>query len=134
VQEQPDLIGFIEADLDEVVARPEAAELQPPVARDLVCALGGLALLQRLDPALRLLVVDRLVVDAGRQRDRALDRLPQRCEVTSSANVLGGELGADRDHAAADVHADRRRDDRSQRRNNGANRRALAQVRIRHQR
>jgi hypothetical protein len=48
--------------------------------------------------------------------------------------VAGAELGADGDHAAADVHADRGRDDRAERRDHRADGRALAEVGVGHQR
>ncbi|MCY1177640.1 hypothetical protein D9M73_179560 [compost metagenome] len=46
--------------------------------------------------------------------------------------VRGNQRGAGGDHAAADIHADRRRNNRTQGRNHTADGRAFAQVHIRH--
>ena len=79
-------------------------------------------------------VVDGSVVVPGRQRDggsiasRSVVRLPR------AACRSAGELSPDGDHAAADVHADRCRDDRAERRDHRSDRRALAVMRVGHQR
>ena len=73
-----------------------------------------------------------LVVAAGRQRTA---RAICSCRTRGPAGeVGGGELGADGHHPAADVHADRGRDDRAVGRDDRADGRALAQVGVGHQR
>jgi hypothetical protein len=64
VQEHPHAIQLIEADLDEVVAAAERAELHVPVRRD---GLGARRVHQDqlADPALGLRIVDAGVVLAG---------------------------------------------------------------------
>ena len=89
--------------------------------------------LQRLD-ASRGRRREALVHAARRQRDRPLDRLAAASPATlAAAHLLRRPLRADGDHAAADVHADGGRDDRAQRRDDGADRRALAQVGVGHE-
>ena len=68
--------------------------------------------------------------------DSGIDREICPCSTARSraGEVVGGELGADGHHPAADVHADRRRDDRALGRDDRADGRALAQVRVGHQR
>ena len=92
-------------------------------------AAGGL---QRLD-ASRRRRREALVHAARRQRDRLLDGLPQRRQRPPPADLLRRPLRADGDHAAADVHADGGGDDRAQRRDDAADRRALAQVGVGHE-
>ena len=55
-------------------------------------------------------------------------------QVAASPDVLRGELGAHRDHPAADVHPDRGRNDRTECRDDRADGRAAPEVRIRHER
>src|SRR2546427_233609 len=57
LQEQPDPVLLVQADLDEVVAGAERAELQPPVRRDRLGAVRAVALLQLADPPAGLAVV-----------------------------------------------------------------------------
>src|SRR5260221_5029713 len=68
MQEQPEPVQLVQADLDEVVARAEGAQLQAPVRRDLLGAVRAIALLQGLDPPGGLRAVDGRVVMSGRQR------------------------------------------------------------------
>lgn len=80
VQEQPHPVGFVQAQLDEVVSTSEGSELLSPlrgvgeVDIVLLCAslkLGDLRLRIPLSEGLGQVVV------AGRQRDRLLDGLPE---------------------------------------------------------
>src|SRR5262249_27290404 len=95
-----------EADLDEMVARAEAAQLEPPVRRDPLGAVGAFAALKFGDPRGGPLAVDLAVVLACRERDRALDRLPGPRPIAARLDVAGGESCAHRDHPAADVDTD----------------------------
>ena len=110
VQEQPDPVGLVQAHLDEVIARAEAAKLQPPV-RAIASARSAPAAPPAPRSGPRSGVVDRLVVLAGRQRNRALDRLTQRGRSPRPRTSAAVNWVRTRDHPAADVHADRRRDD-----------------------
>ena len=89
-------------------------------------ALEQIAAPARLDRRWRLLV--RRVAD----RHGLLDRQPQRQQIVWQ--VIGGEVGASGDHAAADIDADGGRDDRALGRDHRADRRTLAVMHIRHYR
>ena len=129
---------LVEADLDEVVAGAERAEVldgrcrgrasgclaticvvarrerRPGLAR---CAAGGVA------P--RAAVVAAAVVGAA-VRHGALDRRAQRARGRRAARSRVSD-GAHRHHAAADVHAHRGRDDRALGRDHAADGRAVAE-------
>lgn len=117
-----------------MVPRAERAELQPPVARVVgrveLCLRR--AFLEVRDPGFGRLG-DPGVVVTCRQGDRAFDADPECRQVTRRDLVLR-ELGAQRDHAAADVDADGRRDDRTERRDDRTDGRALSEVGVGHQR
>src|SRR5574340_1309996 len=79
------------------------------------------------------------VVVAGRERNAVLDGDPEGVEPAAGRGntvvaVVLGEGGADADHAATDVHANRGRDARTDRRDDGSDRAPLAEVSIGHQR
>jgi hypothetical protein len=134
MQEQPDPVELVHRHLDEMVPRAERAELEPPVLRvALGVELGRTCSLLQLGDARCGRRHDLVVVAPGGQRDRALDLLPEPGEVAPVEVVLR-ERRADGDHAAADVDADGRGDDRAERRDDRPDGRALAEVRIRHQR
>ena len=133
VQEQPDRVRLVEADLDEVVAAAQRAELQLPVAgvrRRVEAGLGC----QRLELGdARLGGRDDLaVVGAGRGRHGPLDLLAQGPAV--GRQVGRRELRAHGDHAAADVDADGGRHHGAERRDHRPDGGAEAQVGVGHQR
>src|SRR5690606_21173060 len=76
--------------------------------------------------------VDRLVVRVESDRNSSLDARAECGE--RIRKIAGGELGANRAHAAADVDADGRRDDRCSSRDDRADRCTLAEVDVRHDR
>ncbi|OEI68909.1 hypothetical protein Cus16_1399 [Curtobacterium sp. ER1/6] len=133
VQEQPDPVLLVEGDLDEVVAGPERAELAPPAA----VGAGGVEpgrlghRLELRDPRRRRRD-DLPVRRAGGQRDRPLDLLAQGLQVRRQ--VGGRELRPHRDHAAADVHADGRRHDRAEGRDDRPHGRTEPEVGVGHER
>ena len=113
VQEQPDRPVLVARHLEEVVARAQGAELVAPGAGvgrgpqvDLVGQLG-----EPVDALLGVAAPDPLVGRAGRQRDGVRDHPAHARPVLRQ--VVGVQLGAHRDHAAADVDADRGRHDRA---------------------
>ncbi len=138
MQHHPHAIGLVQADLDEVVAAAERADLAIELVRtDLRMLLADLrqprdevGLLQR-----RLHAVGNPAVLAARtvaDRDAALDGVAQQRQVVGQ--VVGSQRRANRGHAAADVDADRGRDDRALRRHDRSHRRADAQVHVGHHR
>jgi hypothetical protein len=86
---------------------------------------------QPLETLTGVLVLDALVPAARRERDRALDRLPERAAVGRQA--VGDVLRADRDHAAADVDAHGGRDDGAEGRDDRPHGRAQAEVGVGHE-
>ncbi len=70
--------------------------------------------------------------DRPAMRYRLLDRATQGMQVVRQVGRVQGRAGSD--HAAADVHADGRRNDRAACRDHAADRRALAQMHVRHHR
>ena len=100
VQEQPDPVLLVEADLDEVVARAEGAQLEPPVRGDPLGAVDARVLLKGRHPGIGLGAVDGRVVVPRGQRDGALDGLPQCCKITTAPGIPGRELGPDGQHSA----------------------------------
>ena len=132
VQEQPHPALFVGGHLDEVVARAEGAELQLPPARVRAGVEARLLRLGRQPFHPRARGGRQLLVGAARrERHRALDGVTQRRQI--GAQLVGMELRPHRRHPAPDVHADRRRDDRPEGRDDRTHGRALAQVRVRHQ-
>ncbi len=140
VEHEPDTVRFVQAHLDEVVARAERAEmghvvraLDPPV-------LGR----DRVEPGLETLpggegrggrVLPRTLVATPRcppVRHRPLDRRAHRAQALGQ--VPGGQRGSDGRHAAADVHPDRGRDDRAHGRDDAAHGGADPPVDIGHRR
>ena len=87
---------------------------------------------QLLEPLLGVLAADRAVRGTGVERDGPLDRLAHRLAV--AGQVAGGVLGAHGDHAAADVHADGGRDDRTEGRDDRPDGGTQAEVCVGHQR
>src|SRR5579872_7577 len=137
VREKPHAVLLVKADFDEVVPRPEAAELEPPVRGDLLGAVGAVARLQGGDQARKAEpVADLVVVLACRQRDGFLDRLPQAAERRriGPSQVLAGQLRTGSHHPAADIDSDSSGHDRAQGRDDRADRRALAEMAVAHQR
>jgi hypothetical protein len=139
VQHDPHLLALVEADLDEVVAGAERAEvhdrvrlLDRRVLRGDAVEAGLEARPDRADRLRRLVprALVAAVVDGAAVRHGALDRRAQRREVVGQ--VAGLEAGLDRHHAAADVDADRRGDDRAHGRDDAADRRAHAPVHVGH--
>ena len=135
VQERPDAVLFVEHNLDEVVAGAERAELLAPVAARLVVELQATQLFrsgfETLNARLRGLL-HAGVVAACAEGYLMLDSLADVGQVFGQ--VGAAHAGLRGDHAAADVHADGRRDDRSQRGDAGAHRRAHAEVAVGHDR
>ncbi len=140
VQHEPHETHFIQADLDEVVARPERAQVLVVVGvlqlRVVAADLGEVGLefrpgrvdhLGRVLPRADVAALGRAAVRHG-----GLDRGTQRAQVVRQ--VLGAQRGLAGHHPAADVDADRGRDDRLQRRDHRAHRRADAQVHVGHRR
>jgi len=129
VEEEPDAVGLVEADLDEVAPGAERRE----VARGVVAAVelgtgvedrpparledaSGLAdALGRVVPGSPVVPAAGVGAPVG---DGRLDRRPKRREVRGG--VARGERREGRRHAAADVDADGGRDDRLDGRDHGA--------------
>jgi hypothetical protein len=139
VQEQPGPSLFVTGHFGKVIARSQAAQLQLPVRRraldgrqHVVAELSG-QLLQFGDPPSRRVGQPRVVLP-GRERDGALDLAPQRRQRAARPHLLDRPRRADGDHAAADVDADRGRDDGLAGGQHRTDRRALAQVGVGHQR
>ncbi|CAB0708765.1 hypothetical protein FRC0038_01876 [Corynebacterium diphtheriae] len=134
MQEQPDAVIFVETQLDEVVAAAQAAQLLTPIFGVTEIHAGVLSQLRELARAgLGTRVHDPAVVVSGRERNGIFDRGAQVLE-SEVLDIRVREVGPHGDHAAADVHADSRRDDGAQRAEDGADRRAFAKVGIRHER
>ncbi len=136
MQHQPDRARRVQAELQEVVARAERAQLRhrplaPPVhlRRDLVEPRPEVVP-ARHRVAVQLGRVDRLGVRGAADRDRLLDPVTQPGQVVRQ--VAGRERGPDRAHPAADVDADGGRADRAPHRDHGADGGALAQVHVGH--
>ena len=135
MQEQPHPVGLVDGDLDEVVAAAQRAELRLPpllVPRRVEPGLLG-EVRELLDPR-HGGRHDLPVVVPGPERDRPLDRLPQRRERPLRPQLPDVELRPHRRHPAADVHAHGRRHDRPQGRDHRPDGRAPAEVRVGHQR
>src|SRR5262249_43090919 len=78
MQEQPHPVLLVEGHLDEVVTAAERAQLQPPVRRDLLSAIGTASGLKLRDPRRGFgCLADGLVVLPGRQWNSVLDRHAQ---------------------------------------------------------
>ena len=138
MQEQPHPVRLVERHLDEVVARPsepscsgqcgECDGPRRPIAAQLLEFRDPSAPRSSPDPS-----CCRGRPTAGDSR-AAADACSCSTRRSPAGQVAGVELGADGDHPAADVDADRRRDDRAVGRDHRADGRALAQVRVGHQR
>ena len=106
VQEHPHGIGFIQTQLNEVVAAAQRPQLLPPLRRMRQVNIGFLRQFRQLpasivggtrqDPV--------LVIVARRQRNGGLDGVPQLGKILTR-QIGGCELGAHGNHAASDVHA-----------------------------
>ena len=121
VEHHPHAVVLVEADLDEVVARAQGAQVH-----DVVRLLHLGVLLADGDEALAQVRVPDLVVGLGHGAPRAPvaatartgapvgdGRLDRRAQATQGVGqVVRSEAGPTRDHAAADVHADGGRDGR----------------------
>jgi hypothetical protein len=132
VKEQPDGIVLVQAHLDEVVPGAQRSQLVGPVL-GVVAGVEFRFLRQRgqfLDARLRG-GHDLAVVGTCRQRDRALD-LPAYLSPVGG-EIVGVELRAHGDHAAADVDSDSCRHQRAQGGDHRSDGGALAQVGIRHE-
>jgi hypothetical protein len=138
VQHEPDEARFVQAHLDEVVARAQRPQMLDVVGlrelRVVTAQLGELRL--ELSPR-RVHRAGRLLPRTGvaaaglaAVRHRALDGRAQRAQVVGQ--VLGRQRGLAGDHAAADVHAHRGRDDGAQRRDHRAHGGADAEVHVGH--
>ncbi|MDT4837612.1 hypothetical protein FQZ97_713500 [compost metagenome] len=140
VQHEPDAVGLVQADLDEVVAGAQGAEvvaivglLQPWVLGGdgpEACGQGAPGLVgggRYVVPGALVAPAEGLAVGHG-----ALDGAAQAMEVVRQVGgPQGGEGG---DHAAADVHAHGGGNDRADGGNHAADGRALAQVHVGHDR
>ncbi len=138
VQHEPHDVGLVETHLDEVVAAAERPQVRDVIgARDL-WMLGhdrveaGLELGPRVALRHRRLVPRSAVAAAPGQpmRHRALDGRAHSVQVVGQ--VGRPEAGPHGHHAAADIDTDRRGNDRAQRRNHAADRRADAVVHVGH--
>ena len=138
VQHRPHRIFLVETDFDEVVAAAERTDLLVElVGADL--AMPGLDRVQpfdqprlrdaRFDAVRQLAVVAALAVANGHAAFDRVAQLRQRV-----GKILRPQRGAHCGHAAADVHADRRRDDRAAGRDHRSHGRALAQMYVGHHR
>ena len=138
MQHQPHAAALVQADLDEVIARAQRAEvvavvglLQPRVvaAQRLEVARqrgpGGVDLGRHLVPGTRIAPTGPAAVRHG-----ALDGQAQRLQVVGQ--VLGVQRGPGGHHAAADVDAHRRRDDGLAGRDHRTHRGADAHVHVGH--
>ena len=142
MQHQPDAVLLVEAHLKEVVARSERAEMHGGVGLGELRMLGHDGLEARLQRRPRLVrgirqVLPRtLVAPAARSRAPVRHGLLQcRAHMPEAVRqIVRGERGAHRHHPAADVHANRRRDDRALGRDHRADGRALAVMHVRHHR
>src|SRR3954470_6749832 len=134
VQHHPGLALFVEAKLDEVVSAAKRAHLVRP-ARMLANALlhAGVLFENLLQPALEWLdrMLPRVAMLAEAHGHLALDRRKD-LEQLLLGKIIRRQGEAPRHHAAADVHADRGRNDRLDGRDHRAHRRADAQMHIRH--
>ena len=140
MQHGPDALLLVEADLDEVVAAAERAQMRDALRLgdawmrlfQLFQAVGeaavGEAARNRVGHAL---LPAALEADAA-VGHRGLDAAAQLGEVVGQ--VACRERGAHRHHAAADVHAHRRRHDGGPGGDDRADGGALAQVHVRHHR
>src|SRR5690606_7460393 len=102
VQHDPHAVALVEADLDEVVARAERAELLGRLDRAVLGQLGGGAVGAQPPVGGTGHVV---VAPTHAGGDHGLDTPEQRPEIVGQLG--GGEVQLGRDHAATDVHADR---------------------------
>ncbi len=138
VQHCPNVGAFVEADLDEVVAAAERTHLPYPFTFVVALHLADLRVLanDRLEPPGERCagVAPRagLAVLVEAHGDRTLDRGAHAREAVGQ--VLDLERQAHRVHAAADVDADRRGDDRAPGGNHRADSRADAGVHVGHRR
>ena len=138
VQHHPDRIGFVQADLDEVIAAAQRADL----ALQLVGTDAPMGLLDRFQArhqpglcnargdAVRKLTV--FATTAIAHRHAALDAGAQLGQVVGQ--IVGTQRGAHCGHATADVHPDRGRDDGAAGRDHRAHGCTLAQVHVGHHR
>jgi hypothetical protein len=137
---EPHAIALVEADLDEVVAGAQRAEVVDVVAAAelgvlstssyVAGSVGGPGDATRAGAAPPRAAIVAPAVVAAAVRHRGLDRRAHAVQVVGQ--VAGGERGLDRHHAAADVDADRGRDDRSVGGDHAADRRADAPVDVGH--
>ena len=144
MQHRPDAVGFVQADLDEVIAAAQRPQLMRDALhlvlrharhdREAVEAPHDrrAATLERRPFLDRVVESRHVLVRREADRNRALDRGADRRERVGQ--IGGGQRGAHRDHPAADVDADRGRNDRRARRDDRSHRGALAEVHVRHHR
>ena len=142
VQHEPDALRLVETDLDEVIARAERTEVLEVVGllQSRMALADLLEIGDQLRPAFdgklgRVLpraLVARMSLVGAAMRDRVLDRAADLREVVRQ--IARDQRGARRDHAAADIHAHRRRHDRADGRYHRTHGRTLAQVHVGHHR
>ncbi len=143
VQHHPDIVGFVEAQLDEVVARAQRAQVAETARVGGLGVLGhdGVVAVLQASPLFSgrrggldlpgALVVAPAVVGPA-MRHGGLDVRADAEQVVGQ--VLGADRGAHRHHAAADVDAHGGRDDRPQGGNDRTDRRAHPPVHVGHDR
>lgn len=133
VEEQPHVMVLVLADLDEMVARTEGAELETPVRRIRI-RVEAKAFGKRFqgDHTFDRAGCELTIVFAGAQRNVLFDTLPNHTAILRQ--LIRAELGADGYHAAADIHSDGGGDDRVLGGDDAAHGGALAQVCVGHQR
>jgi hypothetical protein len=132
VQHQPDLLAFVQADLDEVVARAERTELGPRRAPELLIhedERGRLTELAGRHLTVAVTVDGAAPTDA--RRDAVLDERHEPVEVVRQ--LVGAKSGLGGDHSAADVDAHGGGDDRAPRGDHGPDSRTDADVCVRHE-
>ena len=139
MQHHPDVLALVEAELDEVVAGAERAQVTRRAARgragvlvdDRSYAGSSSPTPPRHATGHRATRRDRRGAVVGAAvRDRLLDRRAQVVQVVGQ--MVGVQRGLHGHHAAADVDADRRRDDRAAGGHHPADRRADAVVHVGH--
>ena len=142
MEHEPHLPGLIQADLDEVVAGAERAEVDVVVGLfefgqfgDEAAKARGQRFPHRVDAGGRALpgaFVAPAAAAGAAVGYGAFDGEAQAVEAVGQ--VGGGECGAHGHHAAADVYADRGGNDGADRGDHAADGRALAQMHIGHHR
>ena len=143
MQHGPDVAGLIKANLDEMVAGSQRAEVAGVVARQCLGvllgnpAVAGAEIIFPKPPNVvgnippSAAVVGPAIVGAP-VRDGCFDCRTKSRKVIRQ--IARGEACLDRHHAAADVHADRCRDDRALGRNHRADRRSHPPMAVGHDR